>query len=139
MEIAGREGGTLAAEWADVAARLPRPHRARLPQHVPALRAEHERRHRLGDRHDRVRDGPRDRRPAARWTSSGAERIEVNRGAAESFDRELRRRLAGTVWHSGCTNWYVDENGNDPSQWPWLWSTYRRRTASLEPGAYALQ
>jgi cation diffusion facilitator CzcD-associated flavoprotein CzcO len=68
-----------------------------------------------------------------------AGRIEVSREAAEHFDRELRAALAGTVWHSGCTNWYVDENGNDPSQWPWLWSTYRRRTARLVPGAYSLQ
>jgi cation diffusion facilitator CzcD-associated flavoprotein CzcO len=67
-----------------------------------------------------------------------AKRIEVRREAAERFDRELRDALAGTVWHSGCTNWYVDENGNDPQQWPWLWSTYRRRTAKLAPGAYAL-
>ena len=68
----------------------------------------------------------------------GAERIEVRPEAAEAFDRELRGALAKTVWHSGCTNWYVDEDGNDPSQWPWLWSTYRRRTATLVPGAYAL-
>jgi cation diffusion facilitator CzcD-associated flavoprotein CzcO len=67
-----------------------------------------------------------------------ATQIEVRREAAERFDRELRDALAGTVWHSGCTNWYVDENGNDPSQWPWLWSTYRRRTARLAPGAYEL-
>ena len=67
-----------------------------------------------------------------------ASRIEVRREAAERFDRELRSALAGTVWHSGCTNWYVDENGNDPSQWPWTWSSYRRRTATLDPGAYAL-
>jgi hypothetical protein len=58
--------------------------------------------------------------------------------AAEAFDRELRAALAGTVWHSGCTNWYVDEHGNDPNQWPWLWSAYRRRTARIEPGAYEL-
>jgi cation diffusion facilitator CzcD-associated flavoprotein CzcO len=69
----------------------------------------------------------------------GADRIEVRPEAAERFEAELREALAGTVWHSGCTSWYVDENGNDPSQWPWLWSTYRRRTARLEPGAYALQ
>jgi len=69
---------------------------------------------------------------------AGAGRIEVRSEAATSFDRELRAALAGTVWHSGCTNWYVDENGNDPSNWPWLWSTYRRRTAQLDPGAYAL-
>jgi len=64
--------------------------------------------------------------------------IEVRREAAEAFDRELRAALAGTVWHSGCTNWYVDERGNDPSNWPWTWSAYRQRTAKLEPGAYAL-
>jgi hypothetical protein len=67
-----------------------------------------------------------------------ADRIEVRREVAERFDRELRAALEGTVWHSGCTSWYVDENGNDPSQWPWLWSTYRRRTARIEPGAYEL-
>jgi len=65
-----------------------------------------------------------------------ARRIEVRREAAEAFDRELRDALASTVWHSGCTSWYVDENGNDPNQWPWLWSAYRRRTATIEPWAY---
>jgi cation diffusion facilitator CzcD-associated flavoprotein CzcO len=69
---------------------------------------------------------------------TGARRIEVRREAAAAFDRELRRKLAGTVWHSGCTNWYVDENGHDPNQWPWTWRTYRRRTARLDPAAYAL-
>ena len=64
------------------------------------------------------------------------QRVEVSSSASESFDRELRAALLETVWHTGCTSWYVDENGNDPSQWPWLWSTYRRRTARLEPGAY---
>jgi cation diffusion facilitator CzcD-associated flavoprotein CzcO len=67
-----------------------------------------------------------------------ARAIEVRAEAADAFDRELRAALAATVWHSGCTNWYVDENGNDPNQWPWLWSTYRRRTASIEPGTYEL-
>jgi hypothetical protein len=67
-----------------------------------------------------------------------ASRIEVRREAAERFDRELRCALEKTVWHSGCTNWYVDENGNDPSQWPWMWSAYRRRTERLDPGAYEL-
>jgi cation diffusion facilitator CzcD-associated flavoprotein CzcO len=69
---------------------------------------------------------------------AGADRIEVTRETADGFDRELREALAGTVWHAGCTNWYVDANGNDPNQWPWLWTRYRRRTGQLEPGAYAL-
>jgi len=69
---------------------------------------------------------------------AGARTIEVRRDAAEAFDRELREALRQTVWHTGCHSWYVDENGNDPNQWPWLWSTYRRRTATISPGAYAL-
>ena len=68
---------------------------------------------------------------------AGAAQVEVRRGAADAFDRELRAALAGTVWHSGCRNWYVDENGNDPNQWPWQWAQYRRRTAALDPAAYA--
>jgi cation diffusion facilitator CzcD-associated flavoprotein CzcO len=67
-----------------------------------------------------------------------ARMIEVRRDAAEGFDRELRAALSTTVWHTGCTNWYIDENGNDPNQWPWTWSTYRRRTSRLAPGAYQL-
>jgi len=70
--------------------------------------------------------------------SARARRIEVKPQAAEDFDRELRAALAKTVWHSGCSNWYVDENGNDPSNWPWIWSAYRRRTHELAPGAYEL-
>jgi cation diffusion facilitator CzcD-associated flavoprotein CzcO len=69
---------------------------------------------------------------------AGAARIEVTRGASETFNQELHAALAKTVWHTGCTSWYVDEHGNDPNQWPWLWSAFRRRTASIQPGAYAL-
>jgi cation diffusion facilitator CzcD-associated flavoprotein CzcO len=67
-----------------------------------------------------------------------ADRIELRRETHDAFHRELRDALRETVWHTGCTSWYVDENGNDPNQWPWLWSTYRKRTATIEPGAYEL-
>jgi cation diffusion facilitator CzcD-associated flavoprotein CzcO len=137
MEIAGCEGRVLAEEWGEVA-------RAYLGLTVPGFpnmfllygpntnggsgsvvnTLECGIGHVLAALHEMER--------------AEAARIEVRREAAESFDRELRAALAETVWHSGCTNWYVDENGNDPSQWPWLWSTYRRRTARLDPGAYAL-
>jgi len=68
-----------------------------------------------------------------------ARTIELQPEAAEEFDRELRAALAGTVWQSGCTNWYVDESGNNPNQWPWRWTTYRRRTARIDPAAYELR
>jgi cation diffusion facilitator CzcD-associated flavoprotein CzcO len=69
---------------------------------------------------------------------AGASTVELRPEAAEAFDGELREALAGTVWHTGCTSWYVDADGNNPNQWPWLWSTYRRRTSRVDPAAYEL-
>ncbi len=137
MEIAGRGGRTLAGEWGEVA-------RAYLGLSVPSFPNMF------------LLYGPNTNGGSgsivytlecgighvlaalAEMESAGASLIEVKPEAAESFDRELRAALAKTVWHSGCSNWYVDENGNDPSNWPWVWSTYRRRTKRLQPGAYAL-
>jgi cation diffusion facilitator CzcD-associated flavoprotein CzcO len=137
MEIAGAGGRTLAEEWAEVA-------QAYLGMSVP------------GFPNMFLLYGPNTNggtgsviytieagvdhviEALGQLERARARRIEVRREAAEAFNRQLRATLADTVWHTGCTSWYVDENGNDPSQWPWLWSTYRRRTAHIEPGTYAL-
>jgi cation diffusion facilitator CzcD-associated flavoprotein CzcO len=71
-------------------------------------------------------------------TGAQARRIEVRRDAHDAFARRLHDALEQTVWHTGCTSWYVDERGNDPNQWPWLWRDYRRQTERIAPGAYEL-
>ncbi|HEX6751996.1 MAG TPA: NAD(P)/FAD-dependent oxidoreductase [Solirubrobacterales bacterium] len=137
MEIAGREGRTLAEEWSEVA-------RAYLGLAVPGfpnmfLLYGPNTNGGSGSVVNTLECGIGHVLAALReMERAGAERIEVRSEAAAEFDRELRAALAETVWHSGCTNWYVDENGNDPSNWPWLWSAYRRRTAQLASGAYSL-
>jgi cation diffusion facilitator CzcD-associated flavoprotein CzcO len=137
MEIAGRGGRTLADEWSEVA-------RAYLGLSVPGFpnmfllygpntnggTGSVVNTLECGIAHVLAALGEMER--------SRAGRIEIKPGVAAGFDRELRAALAKTVWHSGCSNWYVDENGNDPSNWPWLWRAYRRRTERLEPGAYEL-
>jgi cation diffusion facilitator CzcD-associated flavoprotein CzcO len=137
MEIAGPGGRTLAEEWGDVP-------RAYLGVTVPGfpnlfLIYGPNTNGGTGSVISTIESGVRHVLAALdALDRAGARTIEVRRSAAEAFDRELRAALAGTVWHSGCRNWYVDENGHDPSQWPWLWTTYRRRTARLDPAAYAL-
>jgi cation diffusion facilitator CzcD-associated flavoprotein CzcO len=69
---------------------------------------------------------------------TGTQTIELRPEAAAEFDRELRAALERSVWQSGCTSWYVNEQGENPSQWPWLWTTYRRRTARIDPAVYEL-
>ena len=66
---------------------------------------------------------------------TGTRKIEIRREVADDFHRELKQALPDTVW-TGCGNWYLDENGHSPNQWPWRWATYTRRTRQLEPGAY---
>jgi cation diffusion facilitator CzcD-associated flavoprotein CzcO len=135
MEISGRGGTTLAEAWAEVA-------RAYLGLSVPGfpnmfLLYGPNTNGGTGSVIHTIESGMHHVVAAlAELDRTGSDRIEVRREAADRFDRELRARLEETVWHSGCTNWYVDENGNDPSQWPWLYSTYRRRARRLEPGAY---
>jgi cation diffusion facilitator CzcD-associated flavoprotein CzcO len=137
MEIAGRDGRGLSEEWEEVA-------RAYLGLSVPGfpnmfLLYGPNTNGGSGSVVNTLECGIGHVLAAlAEMERAQAGRIEVRPEAAESFDRELKAALAETVWHSGCSNWYVDENGNDPSNWPWVWSTYRRRTERLEPGAYAL-
>jgi cation diffusion facilitator CzcD-associated flavoprotein CzcO len=137
MEISGRDGRSLAQEWSEVA-------RAYLGLSVPGfpnmfLLYGPNTNGGSGSVINTLECGVGHVLAALReMERAPAQRIEVRPEAAADFDRELRAALAKTVWHSGCTNWYVDENGNDPSNWPWLWSAYRRRTATIEPGAYEL-
>jgi cation diffusion facilitator CzcD-associated flavoprotein CzcO len=137
MRIAGRDGRTLAEEWGDVP-------RAYLGVTVPCfpnlfLLYGPNTNGGTGSVISTIEASVNHVLAAlAELRRARATTIEVRREAADAFDASLREALAGTVWHSGCTNWYVDEHGNDPNQWPWTWSEYRRRTASLDPAAYAL-
>ena len=137
LEVVGADGRTLAEEWAEVA-------RAYLGLSVPGfpnmfLLYGPNTNGGTGSVIYTIEAGMGHVLAAlAELDRAGAERIEVTRRAAESFDRRLREALSQTVWHTGCTSWYLDEHGHDPNQWPWLWSAYRRRTARLAPGAYVM-
>ncbi|HKR98297.1 MAG TPA: NAD(P)/FAD-dependent oxidoreductase [Candidatus Dormibacteraeota bacterium] len=137
MEIVGPEGRTLAEEWSEVP-------RAYLGLSVPGfpnlfLLYGPNTNGGSGSVIYTIEAGVNHVISALRELErADARRIEVRAEAARQFDSELRAALAGTVWHSGCTNWYVDENGNDPNQWPWVWSTYRRRAEQIDRSAYEL-
>ena len=139
MEIAGAGGRTLAEEWADVP-------RAYLGLSVPGFpnmfllygpntnggtgsviyTIE------AGMNHVIAALGELER--------ADARRIEVTpRSPRSSSTASCAPRSPARSGTRGCTNWYVDADGNDPSQWPWLWTSYRRRTARIEPGTYALE
>lgn len=135
MEILGVDGRSLADEWSEVA-------RAYLGMSVPGfpnmfLLYGPNTNGGTGSVIDTIECGINHVIAALETLDQrDASTIQVRRTAADQFHRELTTALKDTVWHSGCTNWYVDEKGHDPNQWPWTWSELRRRTATIEPSAY---
>ena len=77
---------------------------------------------------------------AARALGDGGGRvIEVREEAHARFMAELRERQRRTVWATGgCSSWYVDEEGRDPTNWPGYTIEYRRRTARVDPAVYSI-
>lgn len=135
MEILGEGGHALADEWSDVA-------RAYLGMSVPGfpnmfLLYGPNTNGGTGSVIDTIECGVNHVIAALETLDQRqASTIQVRRDAADHFHDELTTALQDTVWHSGCTNWYVDEKGHDPNQWPWTWTELRRRTATIEPSAY---
>jgi len=68
----------------------------------------------------------------------GADTIEVRPEAQERFNASLDRRLAGTVWNTGCASWYLDATGRNSALWPDWTFQFRRRTAAFDAGDYEL-
>ena len=117
---------------------LPRRHRARLPEPVPALRPQHQRRHRLGGLDDRVLDRAR-AGGAARVASAGAPRRSRSgaRPPTRSTPRCARRWRARSGTRAARTGTSTS-TATTPATGRGRWLEYRRRTATLAPDAYTL-
>jgi cation diffusion facilitator CzcD-associated flavoprotein CzcO/acetyl esterase/lipase len=73
---------------------------------------------------------------AVRLLRRNGGRLAVRAEVQRSFDREVQERLSTSVWQTGCSNWYVDENGRDSQNWPGFTLEYRWRTRRLDPADY---
>jgi hypothetical protein len=62
--------------------------------------------------------------------------LDVRPEVLDAFDHETQEQLAGSVWQSGCRSWYVDEAGNNSSNWPGFQLEYRARTRRIDRGDY---
>ncbi len=65
--------------------------------------------------------------------------LEVRAEAEARFTAEMRRRLDGTVWSSGCSSFYLDAAGRNVAVWPGFATEYRRRARRFDPAAYTFQ
>lgn len=57
-----------------------------------------------------------------------AREIEPTREATDRFNNNIVDAMQNTVWVSGCSSWYLDQNGN-PAMWPWDFERFETEMA----------
>jgi cation diffusion facilitator CzcD-associated flavoprotein CzcO len=65
-------------------------------------------------------------------------KFEVRPEVAAAYNAEVQRRLARTVWSSGCSSWYLDSEGRNVTLWPGFTFEFRRRTREFRATDFVL-
>jgi len=66
----------------------------------------------------------------------GLKFLDVRADAQQAFNSELAKKLARTVWATGCSSWYQTRSGRNTTLWPGFTFEFRRRTAQFDVAAY---
>ncbi|MBC9252392.1 hypothetical protein A9179_19135 [Pseudomonas alcaligenes] len=66
----------------------------------------------------------------------GLQRLTVRDEAAQAYTEQLQAQLAGSVWQSGCSSWYLDKDGRNQTLWPGSVATYQRLMRRLPLASY---
>ena len=70
----------------------------------------------------------------------GARALEVRRDAQAAYNAELHAQLDTTVWNQGgCRAWYRDENGKNFTLWPTHTFTFKKQLSRFDAESYALR
>jgi len=63
--------------------------------------------------------------------------IEVRPEAIGRFNERLQSKMRNTVWtRGGCTSWYLDPTGRNPTLWPDFTFRFTKLTRRFDPTAY---
>ena len=61
----------------------------------------------------------------------GVATVDVKPDVVKKFNDKLQSKMSRTVWNAGgCSSWYLDEQGNNPTLWPdftWKFRTLTKR------------
>jgi hypothetical protein len=66
----------------------------------------------------------------------GLATVELTSDAQRRFNTALQRRMARTVWLTGCQSWYLDAHGRNTTLWPRFGWLFRAATRRFDLDAY---
>jgi cation diffusion facilitator CzcD-associated flavoprotein CzcO len=62
--------------------------------------------------------------------------VEVDEDVLAGYVDRVDERSSGLVWATGCSSWYVDDEGRNYTLWPGFTAEYRWRTRRFDPRPY---
>jgi len=62
--------------------------------------------------------------------------VDVKPETQRSYNEDLQSRLDGSVWHTGCQSWYVNESGRNTTLWPGFTWQFRKDTKRFDAQEY---
>jgi cation diffusion facilitator CzcD-associated flavoprotein CzcO len=68
--------------------------------------------------------------------SRGLAAVDVKPDVQSRFNDSLQERLAGSVWASGCSSWYLDASGRNRTLWPGFTFKFREATGTFDVEDY---
>ncbi len=60
-------------------------------------------------------------------------RVEPTLDAARTWTESLQKKLPSTVWGTGCSSWYLNEQGRNTTIWPDFTFKFRHETRHFDP------
>ncbi len=64
--------------------------------------------------------------------------VEVRRDVEDLYNEKLQKRLAGTVWNTGCSSWYFTHSGKNTTTWPGFTFEFRHMMRRFDTSSYVL-
>ena len=70
----------------------------------------------------------------AQLIRNGWKALDVRADVQEEYNRDIQRRLTATTWNSGCSSWYLTDDGFNATMYPGFASQYvgQLRTVDLQ-------
>ncbi len=64
--------------------------------------------------------------------------VDVRREVEVRYNEELQKRLARTVWNTGCASWYFSKSGKNTVTWPGFTFEFRLKMRRFDTESYVL-
>ena len=64
--------------------------------------------------------------------------LSVKSQAMQTYNEELQKHLAKSIWATGCTSWYKNPDGSIPTMWPHQTKTFAKMMREFDMEEYNL-